>query len=133
MGSGRPELGAGRWEIQQWIGSLWISLGRLDRAQRSFERAAGLAPNESQPRADLALLWVRRGEDQRAREAMALAGHAVATPAFRNRLGIAQAQAGDPELAVATFEALLRDAPDFLPARNNLASLQRGLDARGEL
>ena len=126
------ELGAGRWEIQQWIGSLWISLGRLDRAQRAFERAAGLAPNESQPRADLALLWVRRGEDQRAQEAMAVAGPAVATAAFRNRLGIAQAQAGDPERAVATFEALLRDAPDFVPARNNLASLQRALVARDD-
>ena len=26
----------------------------------------------------------------------------------------------------------LRDAPDFVPARNNLASLQRALDARGD-
>jgi arylsulfatase A-like enzyme/Tfp pilus assembly protein PilF len=125
------ELGAGGWEIQQWIGSVWASLGQLDRAQQAFESAAGLAPNELQPRADLALLWVRRGDDQRARQALALAGPAVSTPAFRNRLAIAQAQAGHPERAVATFEELLREVPDYRPARNNLASLRRALDARG--
>lgn len=124
------ELGAGRWEIQQWIGTIWVSLGNLDRAQRAFERAAELAPDEPQPRADLALLWVRRGDDERAREALAQAGPAATTPAFRNRLAIAHAQSGHPDRAIVVFEDLLREAPDYAPARNNLASLRRALEAR---
>ena len=124
------ELGAGRWEIQQWIGTLWVSLGRLDRAEAAFLRAVSLAPGESQPRADLALVHVRREDEEKAREALAQAGPVTGTPAFRNRLAIAHAAAGHPERAIVEFEALLRDAPDYAPARNNLASLRRALDTR---
>lgn len=125
-------LGAGRWEIQQWIGMLWLSLDRLAEARAAFLRAADLAPEEQQPQADLALLWVRLGEDERAREALARAGSASRTLAFRNRLAIAHAAGGHPDRAVAIFEDLLREAPDYAPARNNLASLQRALEAQGD-
>ena len=120
-------LGAGRWEIQQWIGTVWLSLGRLERAGAAFQRAVTLAPEEPQPHADLALLWIRSGEEARAQESLGRAGSLGESAGFRNRLAIAYAEAGRPERAIALFEALLREHPDFAPARNNLASLRRAL------
>ena len=126
------ELGAGRWEIQQWIGTLWISLDRLAEAHAAFQRAAELAPEQQQPQADLALLWVRMGEDERAREALQRAGAASQTLAFRNRLAIAHVAGGDAERAIAIFEGVLRETPDYTPARNNLVSLRRALESRND-
>jgi len=123
-------LGAGRWEIQQWVGTVWLSAGRQHEAAEAFARAAALAPEEPQPQADLALLWIRRGDEDRAREALARAGGMTRSPAFRNRLAIAHASAGQPERAVAVYEELLRERPDYAPARNNLASLRRALASR---
>jgi tetratricopeptide (TPR) repeat protein len=111
------------------LGIAFFRTGMLDEAEREFRRVAELRPSEGQAPFYLGLI---AGRQQRWSEAASLFRHAAdragPRPAILHNLGVALAQAGEPDQA----EARLSDAAGRAPNEPRvllawgLAALERG-------
>jgi tetratricopeptide (TPR) repeat protein len=105
-------------------------------AERAFEAARALAPDQAAPYAALAMAWMQMGQADRAvqvlRERLARGADPVVSYTFAmalSRSGVDPA-APEAEEAVTALRAALGTRPDFAPARGELGRL---LLRRGDL
>ena len=131
------EVGAKDWEILTWAGTVLRRTERAAEALGWHDKAAALAPKEPAAHEERGRdLWVlgRLGEAAASFDAAlsldpqrptALQGYAAA----RTGQALAARRAGDAEGARAHLAAAMGRAPDYVPARVNLALLELSLGA----
>ncbi len=111
------------------LGIAFFRTGMLDEAEREFRRVAELRPSEGQAPFFLGLI---AGRQQRWSEAASLFRHAAdragPRPAILHNLGVALAQAGEPDQAEARLSDAASRAPNDprLLLAWGLAALERG-------
>ncbi len=119
-------LGLKQWDLELNLGRAELEAGELIEATRDFQQAVALDPRHPEGYFNLGLAYERRGM-------LALAGAAIRSslaldpnqPDARNMLGLIDAEQGDYASAREIWTRLARSAPDFAPARKNLATLER--------
>ncbi len=119
-------LGLKQWDLALNLGRAELENGDLVDATRAFEQAVALGPRHPEGYFNLGLAYERRGM-------LAQAGAALRSslelepnqPDARNMLGLIEAEQGDFTRAREIWTRLARSAPDFAPARTNLATLDR--------
>jgi len=117
-------LGLTSWDLFLNLGLAQLDDGDLDAATGSLRRAVLLGENHSESHFNLALVEERRGM-------LADAEHETLVslllnpgqPDTRNLLGVIYAQKGETSRAFQIWRDLVRDQPDYQPARTNLAIL----------
>ncbi len=128
-------LGLRNWDLFLNLGLARLKIGELDAATDSLRRAVILGENHAEPHFNLALAYERRGLLADAeRETLASLRLNPRQPDGRNLLGVIDAQEGQTVRASLVWRDLVRDAPDYEPARTNLALLGSNSNevARGE-
>jgi Flp pilus assembly protein TadD len=115
------------------LGLAQLEIGDLDAATNSLRRAVLLGGNHFESHFDLALAYERRGLLADAeREMLASLRFNPREPDARNSLGVIYAQEGKTVRASLVWRELVREVPDYQPARTNLALLgsQNGIKSR---
>ena len=115
-------LGLKNWDLFLNLGLAYLEKGDLNAASASLEQAVLLGENYPEPHYNLALVDERRGM-------LALAEREVVTslrlnpwqPDARNLLGVIYAERGQSVRASLEWREVLREHPDYQPARANLA------------
>ncbi len=110
------------------FGSLLFDSGDHDGAIREFLTALEWDDTISEAEEKLVLVYLEAGRTDEAIERMETTGGS--SPEFYNNAGIAFADKGQPDRAIAAFEAALRIKADFAMARRNLGRIygQRAQD-----
>jgi Flp pilus assembly protein TadD len=106
------------------LGLAQLENGNLDAATDSQRRAVLLGEDHSESHFNLALVYERRGM-------LADAEHETLTslrlnpwqPDTRNLLGVVYVREGKTDRALLVWRDLVHEAPDYEPARTNLAIL----------
>jgi tetratricopeptide (TPR) repeat protein len=127
-------LGLRIWDLFLNLGLIQLEDGELNAATDSLQRAVLLGRNHSESHYNLALAYERRGLFAEAEgEMLASLRLAPELPDAQNMLGVIYAEEGKPVRASQVWRELMTEAPDYEPARANLA-LQGTLPqvARGE-
>ena len=127
-------LGLRDWDLFLNLGLAQIDIGDLDAATDSLRQAVILGENHSESHFNLALAYERRGllADAK-RETLASIRLDPRQADARNLLGVIDAQQGQTFRASLVWSELVRDMPDYAPARANLALLGKPNEiARGE-
>ncbi len=126
-----PSLGiAGTLEMH--LGQAWQHLGQLEQAERHFEAAIAIDPNDTHAIDRVALLVYQQGRyADAARWYAELAKLWPANAQTFANLAAAQAQAGNPQEAVRTFEHALSLDPNLEAARHGLALARASAAAGG--
>jgi tetratricopeptide (TPR) repeat protein len=113
--------------LQIDLGKVLADTGQFGEALQAFQRAIAINPEYSQAHEGLGVALVRAG---RFNDAIAAFQGAVTlapqSPSAENGLAVALAQAGRREEALQHVRRALDLDPDFVPAKDNLARLQRG-------
>jgi len=117
-------LGLRTWDLFLNLGLAQLENGDLDAATDSLRRAVLLGEEHSESHFNLALVNERCGM-------LADAEHEILVslrlnpgqPDARNMLGVIYAQEGKIAYASLVWRELVRDVPDYEPARTNLATL----------
>ena len=117
-------LGLATWDLFLNLGLAQIETGDLEGATNSLRRSTVLGADHPESHFDLALVDERRGM-------LADAEHEIwkalnldpFEPDERNLLGVIYADKGEVLDAYSAWSQLVRDMPDYAPARRNLASL----------
>jgi Flp pilus assembly protein TadD len=117
-------LGLRNWDLFLNLGLAQLENGDLDSATDSLQRAVLLGEEHSESHFNLALVEERRGM-------LANAEHETLTslvlkpgqPDARNLLAVIYFQEGKTTRASLVWRELVRDVPDYQPARANLALL----------
>ncbi|HEY7512642.1 MAG TPA: tetratricopeptide repeat protein, partial [Vicinamibacteria bacterium] len=124
------------WRLHLQRGVLHAVKVEMGPAERAFEAARTLAPDEAAPYAALSMAWMQVGQADRAvhvlRERLARGADPVVSYTFAmalSRSGV-DPLAREAEEAVGALRAALAGRPDFAPAR---AELGRLLLRRGDL
>ena len=127
-------LGIRNWDLFLNLGLAQLGSGDLDAATDSLRQAVFLGENHSESHFNLALVYERRGLHADAeREMLASLRLNPAQPDARNALGVIYASEGKTVSASLEWRELVREMPDYEPARTNLALLGSQLEvARGE-
>ena len=127
-------LGLGNWDLFLNLGLAQLEIGELDAATDSLRQAVLLGEYHAESHFNLALAYERRGLLADAeRETQASLRLNPRQPDARNLLGVIDAQEGQTVRASLVWRELLRDVPDYEPARTNLALLGSPDEvARGE-
>jgi tetratricopeptide (TPR) repeat protein len=114
-------LGLGNWDLFLNLGLAQLENGDLDAATDSLRRAVALGENHSESHFDLALVYERRRLLADAeREMLASLRLNPGRPDARNALGVIYAEEGNTDRASTVWRGLVREAPDYEPARKNL-------------
>ena len=117
-------LGLRNWDLFLNLGLAQLENGDLDAATESLRQAVLLGENHSEPHYNLALVYERRGLLADAeREMLAALRLNPGQPDARNSLGVIYAEEGNKLRASLIWRELVRDVPDYEPARTNLALL----------
>ena len=142
IAEGRPEeavldlaeaeaIAPGSPELPAQIGAAYLRMGRLDDAERSFERALALDDSHAASLAGLACVHLRRGRPRLAADAALTAvglGHHF--PAGHFLLGVALARMGRLDRAVQALETCAAMDPSHRDAHRWLAAIhERSGDA----
>ena len=127
-------LGLKNWDLFLNLGLAQLEVGELDAATDSLRQAVLLGENQPESHFNLALAYERRGLLADAeRETLASLRLNPRQPDARNLLGVIDAQTGQTVRASLVWRELVRDVPDYEPARTNLALLGSPNEvARGE-
>jgi tetratricopeptide (TPR) repeat protein len=127
-------LGLRNWDLFLNLGLAQLEIGELDAATDSLQQAVLLGENHPESHFNLALAYERRGLLADAeRETLASLRLNPRQPDARNLLGAIDAQEGQTVRASLVWRELVRDLPDYEPARTNLALLGSPNEvARGE-
>jgi Flp pilus assembly protein TadD len=117
-------LGLRSWDLFLNLGLAQFEDSDLVAAQYSLQRAVLLGENHSESHFNLALVDERCGMLADAeRETLIALRLDREQPSARNLLGVIYADEGNTASATIVWRELLRDTPDFEPARENLAIL----------
>jgi Flp pilus assembly protein TadD len=117
-------LGLKSWDLFLNLGLAQLEDGDLDAATDSLQQAVLLGGDHSESHFNLALVDERRGMLPDAEyETLAALRLNPDQPDARNLLGVIYAQEGNTARASLTWSELVRDLPDYAPARTNLAIL----------
>jgi Flp pilus assembly protein TadD len=117
-------LGLRNWDLFLNLGLAQADNGDLRAATDSLRRAVLLGDEHSETHLNLALVDERRGMLADAeRETLASLRLNRKQPDARNLLGVIYAQEGKTVRASLLWRELVRDVPDYQPARTNLALL----------
>jgi Flp pilus assembly protein TadD len=117
-------LGLRNWDLFLNLGLVQLENGDLDAATDSLRQAVLLGENHSESHFDLGLVYERRGLLPDAeREMLASLALNPRQPDARNMLGVIYAKEGNTARACLVWRELVRDVPDYEPARTNLALL----------
>jgi Flp pilus assembly protein TadD len=115
-------LGLRIWDLFLNLGLAQIENGDLDAATSSLRRAVLLGEEHSESHFNLALVEERRGMLADAEhEALVSLRLNPEQPDARNLLGVIYAHKGNTVRASLVWRELVRDVPDYEPARANLA------------
>jgi len=117
-------LGLTSWDLFLNLGLAQLENGDLDAATGGLRRAVLFGENHPESHFNLALVEERR-------EMLADAEHEILAslllnpgqPDARNLLGVIYAQKGETSRASQIWRDLVRDVPDYQPARTNLETL----------
>ena len=119
-------LGLRNWDLFLNLGLAQLENGDLDAATDSLRQAVFLGENHSESHFNLALVYERRGLHADAeREMLASLQLNPGQPDAQNALGVIYAQEGKTVSASLVWRELVREVPDYQPARTNLALLGR--------
>ena len=118
-------LGLATWDLFLNFGLAQIETGDLEGATNSLRRSTILGADHPESHFNLALVDERRGmlADAEHEISAALILDPVA-PDDRNLLGVIYADKGEIVAAYSVWSQLVRDVPDYEPARRNLAALR---------
>jgi Flp pilus assembly protein TadD len=117
-------LGLRNWDLFLNLGLAQLENGDLDAATDSMRQAVLLGDNHSESHFNLALVYERRGLLADAeREMLESLRLNPLQPDGRDLLGVVYAQEGRTAGAWLVWRELVRDEPDYEPARKNLALL----------
>src|SRR3984957_5618696 len=117
-------LGLRNWDLFLNLGLAQLGSGDLDAATDSLRQAVFLGEDHSESHFNLALLYERRGLHADAeREMLASLRLNPGQPDAKNALGVIYAQEGKTVSASLVWRELVREVPDYQPARTNLALL----------
>jgi tetratricopeptide (TPR) repeat protein len=117
-------LGLTSWDLFLNLGLAQLEHGDLEAATGSLRRAVLLGENHPESHLNLALVDERRGMLADAeRETMASLQLNPDQADARNQLGVIYAQEGEIVRASLVWRDLVRDLPDYEPARINLVVL----------
>jgi Flp pilus assembly protein TadD len=123
-------LGLRNWDLFLNLGLVQLENGDLDAATDSLRRAVLLGPDHSESHYNLALTFERRGLLADAeREMLASLRLNPNQPDARNSLGVIFAEEGKTVRASLLWRELVREAPDYEPARKNLELLCSQVEA----
>jgi tetratricopeptide (TPR) repeat protein len=127
-------LGLRNWDFSLNLGLAQLENGDLDAATESLRQAVLLGENHSESHYNLALVYERRGMLADAeRETLDSLRLNPGQPDPRNSLGVIYAEEGNTVRALLVWRELVREVPDYQPARTNLALLGSQVTvARGE-
>lgn len=127
-------LGLKNWDLFLNLGLAQLEKDDLDGATHSLRRAVVLGGQHPEAHFNLAIVDERRGMLADAeRETLASLRLQPAQPDARNLLGVIYAQQGKIVDASLIWRELVREAPEYEPARANLAILRsRSQAARAE-
>jgi Flp pilus assembly protein TadD len=125
-------LGLRNWDLFLNLGLAQLGNGDLDAATDSLRQAVFLGENHSESHFNLALVYERRGMHANAeREMIASLQLNPAQPEARNALGVIYAHEGKTVNASTDWRELVREMPDYEPARANLALLGSQIEVAG--
>jgi tetratricopeptide (TPR) repeat protein len=111
-------LGLINWDLFLNLGLAQLENGDLDDATYILQRAVLLGENHSESHFNLALVYERRGMLADAeRETLDSLRLNPGQPDARNSLGVIYAEEGRTVRALRVWRELLRDVPDYQPAR----------------
>ena len=127
-------LGLEDWDLFLNMGLVQLQDGDLDSATDSLRRAVLLGENHAESHFNLALVYERRGLLADAeRETLSSLRLNSAQPDARNTLGVIYAEERKTDRASLVWRELVREVPNYEPARRNLALLGSQSEvARGE-
>jgi tetratricopeptide (TPR) repeat protein len=117
-------LGLRNWDLFLNLGLAQLESGHLDAATDSLRQAVLVGESHSESHFNLALVYERRGLLADAeREMLASLRLNPGQPDARNSLGVIYAEEGKTVPALLVWRELVLEAPDYEPARTNLALL----------
>jgi tetratricopeptide (TPR) repeat protein len=118
------QLGLRNWDLFLNLGLAQLENGKLNAATNSLRQAVLLGENHYESHFNLGLVYERRGLLADAeREMLASLASDPRQPDARNMLGVIYAQEGNTARAWLLWSELVRDVPEYGPARTNLALL----------
>jgi tetratricopeptide (TPR) repeat protein len=118
------ELGLRNWDLLLNLGLAQLENGKLDAATDSLRQAVLLGENHYESHFNLGLVCERRGLLADAeREMLASLALNPRQPDARNMLGVIYAREGNTARAWLLWSELVRDVPEYGPARTNLELL----------
>ena len=118
------KLGLTSWDLFLNLGLAQLEDGDLEAATDSLRHAVVVGGDHPESHFNLALVDERRGMLADAEhETLAALRLDPGQPDARNLLGVVYAQEGKTVSASLTWSDLVRDVPDYQPARTNLAIL----------
>jgi Flp pilus assembly protein TadD len=120
------DLGLSDWELFLNLGLLYLEEHDLDAATRILRLATLLAPAQPETHFNLGVAYEQRGMLSQAEQEMLVAVRLDPAEAdAHNTLGVIYAEQGNYDQARAVWTELMGEAPDYAPARDNLAILKR--------
>lgn len=120
------ELGLSDWQLFLNLGVVYLERGRLLNATEVLRLATLLGPDQPATHFNLGLAYERRGMlNDAEREILLSLSLAPQGVDSRNTLGLIYAEQGRYRLAHQEWSELLKADPDYTPARENLAILER--------
>jgi Flp pilus assembly protein TadD len=128
-------LGLRTWDLFLNLGLAQLENGDLDAATDNLRRAVLLGEGHPESHFNLALVYEWRGLLADAeREMLASLWLNPSQPDARNSLGVIYAEEGKTVSAALVWRELVRETPDYEPARENLRLLGSRVEvARGEM
>ena len=117
-------LGLRNWDLFLNLGLAQLENGDMDAATDSLRQAVLLGENHFESHFNLALVYERRGLLADAEHEMSASlGLNPGQPDARNELGVIYAEEGKTIRASLVWRELVREVPDYEPARTNLKLL----------
>lgn len=119
-------IGGGATPALSALGYSEIRDGKVDKGIAALESSLAQRPNDIAVSVSLATIYVKRGEREKALKlSQGLAERNAGNPVARNLAGVVKAAFADFDGAVRDYQAVIALAPDFLPARINLARVRK--------